>query len=176
VYRGPADPTREASFANTLTLWRNFRLYALMDYKAGFYVLNQTDWNRCAVGTCFEVNDPKRSDEAKRQLRQELTINDALYTQKGDFIKLRDVSLTYTLPTEWSRRLGTDQAAVTVAGHNLGFLWKPHYKGLDPEINFAGDNGPGGQYGSAGTYPFTRVDLWTMPMTRRVTASLDVSF
>jgi TonB-linked SusC/RagA family outer membrane protein len=167
---GSSNPTREASLANTITLRKSLRVFALMDYKAGFYVLNQTDWRRCTAGVCGEVNDPNVSDERKRQLVLPLEVNDALYTQKGDFIKLRDVSLTYTLPRTWTRRVGTQQAAITLAGHNLGFLWKPDYKGLDPEVNFSGDNAP------SGPWAFTRVDYWTMPMTRRFTAAVEVSF
>jgi len=169
-FLGPSNPTREVSFSNTVTFLKNFRVFALLDYKAGFYVLNQTDWRRCTAGVCEEVNAPGVSDETKRQLQLPLEVNDALYTQKGDFIKVRDVSVTYALPRAWVRRVGTQAASLTVAGHNLGFLWKPDYKGLDPEVNFSGDNGP------TGSWAFTRVDYWTMPMTRRLTASLEFSF
>jgi len=169
-YVGSSNPTREVSFGNTLTFFKNFRLYSLLDYKGGFHVLNQTDWRRCTAGVCEEVNDPNVPDETKRQLQLALEMNDALYTQKGDFIKLRDVSLTYALPPTVARRMRATRASLTLAGHNLGFLWKPDYKGLDPEVNFSGDNSP------TGSWAFTRVDYWTMPMTRRVTAALEVSF
>jgi TonB-linked SusC/RagA family outer membrane protein len=169
-YLGSSNPTREASFANTITFLKDFRFFTLFDYKGGFYVLNQTDWRRCTAGVCGEVNDPSVSDEMKRELQLSLETNDALYTQKGDFIKFRDVSLTYALPNAAARRVGAQRAALTVAGHNLGFLWKPDYKGLDPEVNFSGDNGP------TGSWAFTRVDYWTMPMTRRFTAALEFSF
>jgi TonB-linked SusC/RagA family outer membrane protein len=169
-YAGSSNPTHEASFANTITFLKNFRFFTLLDYKGGFYVLNQTDWRRCTASVCEEVNDASVADETKRQLQLPLEVNDALYTQKGDFIKFRDVSLTYALPTTAARRVGAARAAVTLAGHNLGFLWKPDYKGLDPEVNFSGDNGP------TGSWAFTRVDYWTMPMTRRFTAALEFSF
>src|SRR5215218_9014271 len=167
---GSSNPTHEASLGNTITFLKNFRFFTLFDYKGGFYVLNQTDWRRCTAGVCDAVNDPNASDETKRQLQLGLEVNDAMYTQKGDFIKVRDVSLTYALPTPAARRIGASRAAFTVAGHNLGFLWKPDYKGLDPEVNFSGDNGP------TGSWAFTRVDYWTMPMTRRFTAALEISF
>ena len=158
------------SLGNTITFFKNFRLYTLFDYKGGFYVLNQTDWRRCTAGVCEEVNDPNVADEMKRQLQLGLEVNDALYTQKGDFIKLRDVSLTYALPPTVARRMRATRASLTLAGHNLGFLWKPDYKGLDPEVNFSGDNSP------TGSWAFTRVDYWTMPMTRRITAALEIAF
>jgi TonB-dependent starch-binding outer membrane protein SusC len=169
-YAGSSNPTREASLGNTITFLKNFRFFTLIDYKAGFSVLNQTDWRRCTAGVCEDVNGPNVSEEWRRELQLALEVNDALYTQKGDFIKLRDVSLTYSLPATAARRVGATRAALTLAGHNLGFLWKPDYKGLDPEVNFSGDNGP------TGSWAFTRVDYWTMPMTRRFTAALEISF
>jgi outer membrane receptor protein involved in Fe transport len=169
-FLGSADPTREMSFANTFTFLQHFRLYGLLDYKGGFYVTNQTDWRRCAVGVCEAVNDPSVTADQKAMLQADLQVNDALYTQPGDFIKLRDLSLAYDLPTQLLRRTGFERAALQVAAHNVALLWNKGYNGLDPEVNFAGSNGPTGAFG------LTRVDYWTMPMTRRFTVSLDVSF
>jgi hypothetical protein len=170
-FLGAADPVREASFGNTITFLRNFRLYGLLDYKGGFYVLNQTDWNRCTAGVCPAVNDPNVSAQMKAMLQSDIQVNDALYTQPGDFIKFRDLSLSYDLPPTMFQRMGVERAALQVAGHNLGILWKKGYKGPDPEVNFSGTNGPGNTQ-----WNLARLDLWTMPMTRRVTVSLDVSF
>ena len=169
-YRGPSNPTREVAFANTFTLFHNWSLYGLIDYKGGFYVLNQTEWRRCAAGTCAEVNDPGRSAQSIEELRLDLGMNDGLYTQRGDFMKLRDLSLSYSLPEGVAQRGGASRARLTLSGHNLAMLWKSEYTGLDPEVNFAGDNGPTGAWGLA------RVDYWTMPMTRRVTFAVDLTF
>lgn len=169
-FLGSADPTREASFSNTITFLEHFRLYGLLDYKGGFYVTNQTDWRRCASGVCEAVNDASVSAEQKAMLQADLQVNDALYTEPGDFIKLRDLSLTYDLPTQLLRRTGFERAALQLAAHNVALLWNKGYGGLDPEVNFSGANGPTGAWG------LTRVDYWTMPMTRRLTLSLDVSF
>jgi TonB-linked SusC/RagA family outer membrane protein len=186
VYIGPSTPTRESFFSNTLTLFNNFRVYALLDYKGGHYLYNVKDQYRCwgqpvattwstnpanrVPGQCWEVNDPGKSDEFKEIRQQDLNINNGVFIQKADFIKVRDVSVTYALPTTIARRAGTSRAAVTLAAHNLGFLWKPHYTGHDPEVNFTGVNDPGGQFA------YIRVDSWTAPMTRRLTASLELAF
>ena len=102
--------------------------------------------------------------------QQDPSINNGLFIQKADFIKLRDVSVSYTLPTTWSQRVGTQQAALTLAAHNVAILYKPHYSGPDPEVNFTGVNDPGSYFS------FIRVDSWTAPMARRFTASLQISF
>jgi len=172
-YLGPSTPTREAALANTFTILGNLRLFTLFDYKGGYYLLNMTDWRRCAAGLCEAVNDPGVSAERRAQLMAGLGANDALYTQRADHAKFRDASLTYTFPRRLSRRFGTDRLAFTLAGHNLGYLWKPDYTGLDPEVTFNGINQPG-EDGQA--FGWTRMDYWTVPMTRRITASVDVSF
>jgi hypothetical protein len=167
-------PTREVSFSNTLTLFGSFTLFALADYKGGNYLLDQTGQVLCASQLCKEVNDPNVSAERRAMLSADLGANDALYTYKADFIKLRELSLTYTLPTDVTRRIGADRVAVTLAGHNVGFLWKPDYKGLDPEVSFNGLVDAPVEDGQA--FPWVRLDYFTLPMTRRMTASVSVSF
>lgn len=171
---GPPLPTREVSFSNTLTLFGAVRVFALADYKGGNYLLDQTGQVLCSSLLCKDANDPSLSAERRAMLEADLDANDALYTYKADFIKLRELSLTYTLPTAVTRRFGADRASVTLAGHNLGFLWKPYYKGLDPEVSFNGLVDAPLEDGQA--FPWVRLDYFTVPTTRRLTASVDVSF
>jgi hypothetical protein len=169
-FLGAADPTREASFANTFTFLRNFRLYGLIDYKGGFFLTNQTDWSRCVAGVCKQVNDPNVSPEMKAELTADLSVNDALWTQPADFMKLRDLSLGYDLPREFMGRFGAQKATLQLAAHNVAILWKKGYGGLDPEVNFSGSNGP------TSYWNLSRIDLWSLPNTRRFTVSMDVAF
>ncbi|HEX8271842.1 MAG TPA: TonB-dependent receptor [Longimicrobiaceae bacterium] len=168
-YLGPALPTRSGSLANTFTLWGSLSLYALLDYKGGNYLYNHTLQRRCALGVCREVNDAATTPEQRARLVAEIQANTALYTERADFVKLRDVSLTYTLPERFTRRFGTERAALTLAGHNLAFLYKP-YSGLDPETNFVGINDPGAEWAGV------RADYWNQPMFRRITAAVQLSF
>jgi TonB-dependent starch-binding outer membrane protein SusC len=186
VYMGPSTPTREAFLSNAVTLFGNLRLYALLDYKGGHYLYNVKDQYRCwgsplasswssdpnqnIPGMCADVNDAGKSQEFREVRQQDPSLNNGLFIQRADFIKLRDVSMTYTLPTRWAQRARTQRAAITLAAHNLGFLWKPHYDGPDPEVNFTGVNDPGGQFA------YVRVDSWTAPMTRRLTMALELGF
>jgi len=166
-------PTREASLSNTFTILGRLRLYTLLDYKGGYYLLNQTDWRRCLAGICEQVNDPNVSAARKTQLQLPLQVNDALYTQRADFIKVRDVSVSYTLPTEWTSRFRRTALRSRWRRTTSAFLWKPDYTGLDPEVTFNGINQTGGD-GQA--FGWVRTDYWTPPMLRRFTFSVDVSF
>jgi len=169
-FLGAADPTREASFGNTFTFLRDFRLYGLLDYKGGFFLTNQTDWSRCVAGVCKEVNDPSVPAATVAMLTADLSVNDALYTQPADFIKLRDLSLSYDLPRAFVERFGGQRGALQVAAHNVAILWTKGYEGLDPEVNFSGTNGP------TSYWNLSRIDLWSLPNTRRFTVSLDLAF
>ncbi|GGK34008.1 SusC/RagA family TonB-linked outer membrane protein [Yeosuana aromativorans] len=56
---------------------------------------------------------------------------DDKFTQKGDFISIRNVTLNYTLPKEWVKPIGAESIKAYVVGTNLGYLTE--YKGLNPE-------------------------------------------
>jgi hypothetical protein len=61
-----------------------------------------------------------------------------------------------------ARRLGASALSITAAGRNLGIWTK--YHGADPELNFNGDE------------TFERSDYMSVPMLRRFSASVNVSF
>jgi TonB-linked SusC/RagA family outer membrane protein len=161
TYIGPSLPTREIGFSNTVTLFRNLRLYGLLDYKGGNYVFNFKEFGRCANNAnCALINDPTAGDTAKVLART----NRSQYVEKADFVKLRDLSATYSLPTSLLSRtgVGVRDASITVAGHNLA-LWTD-YSGVDPETNTAANRG------------FARTDAYAMPMNRRLSVSFNLGF
>jgi hypothetical protein len=87
-------------------------------------------------------------------------------------VKLRDVSLSYTLPEGFARRMRVQNATLVVAGNNLGFLSK-RYPGIDPEVNFFGQ----GTLNFIGNFAsFIRTDSYTIPMTRRLTTAVNLTF
>ena len=170
---GPSSPTREFGLSNTLTLFRDLRLYALLDYKGGFYIFNQKERNRCQSGVdnCARVNDPRvRNPQTASDsiLAKELIVWRSVpreYIEKADFTKLREVSVTYTVPTRFLDRLGRSGpsgASITLSGRNLG-LWSD-YSGIDPETN------------SYGGRTFLRVDAWATPNPRRFVGSVNLTF
>ena len=57
--------------------------------------------------------------------------------QNGKFLRWRELSLTYNVPTEWaSRKLGLRYVSLRASVRNLA-LWTP-YTGIDPELNVYG--------------------------------------
>lgn len=163
VYIGPSLPTREVSFSNTLTLFRNFQLYGLLDYKGGNYNYRGVELYRCAFsGSCRELNDPSLPPTEIPVYKAGPGRVNGVYIYKANFVKLRDLSLTYNVPGRFAELASASAASFTVAGHNLA-LWSK-YPGPDPEVNTYGNRA------------FIRGDIYAMPMTRRISAALNLTY
>ena len=118
------------------------------------------DWRRDRSGVSWEtVNPAANPDEVK--VRQ-FAAQTYMHILKADFVKLRDLSVSYDLPPWLLGRARIKRSTVTLAGHNMKIWTK--YRAGDPEVNFTG------------TDTFNRNDSWTVPQTRRLSASLTVSF
>jgi hypothetical protein len=85
-----------------------------------------------------------------------------VFIEPADFIKLREVSISTTIPQRFIARTGAAQAQFVLSGRNLA-LWSD-YSGLDPEVN------------SYGGRNFVRVDAYANPMARRFSAALNLTF
>ena len=171
VYLGSSVPTREIGVSNTFTFLRDFRLYALFDYKGGHKLFNLKERNRCQSGgaeNCWRTNDPRARfpvTGADSLLAAEIPVWRTVpgaYVEDASFVKLREVSLTYTIPQALVARTGASSASLSLSGRNLA-LWSD-YSGIDPEVN------------SYGGRNFLRVDAYATPMTRRFSASVNLSF
>jgi TonB-linked SusC/RagA family outer membrane protein len=182
-YAGPALPTRMVSFSNTLTLFRSWQVYALLDFQGGHKNFNYKEYNRCALVSngpnCARLNRAGITEEeaalygtgggTPTVLTSPMT--QTLYVEKADFVKLRDVSLTYTVPSRFAQRGGVESAAITLSGRNLA-LWTD-YSGLDPEVNGYSNNL---LRGAGAASQFARVDAYSNPMMRRYTVTLNLTY
>ncbi len=92
-------------------------------------------------------------------------------TFDADYLKLREISLSYQLPS--LKSIGIQRASVSVYSRNI-VLWTKAKVGIDPEMAFqpeAGVTGPGGSQFKQGIERFN-VTPWTIP----VGIKLNVSF
>jgi len=138
VFIGTPTPKVTGSVANTFTFLRNFRLYGLVDFKRGNRVYNANEQLRCtgAIGAplCRANYYPEEFEPvylAERVGTAAASGTTDQYYQDGSFTKLREVSLTYTLPAVLLR--GYNSASITFSGRDLHTWTK--YAGLDPEVN-----------------------------------------
>jgi TonB-dependent starch-binding outer membrane protein SusC len=78
------------------------------------------------------------------------TAESSRYLQKGDYLRLKTATLSYTLPTSLTNRVKLDRVRLYVTGQNLMTFTK--YTGWDPEVNadyLAGNIGLGNDFYSA---------------------------
>ena len=84
------------------------------------------------------------------------------FIEETSWVRLRDVSLAWSLPTKWLREARIESAAISVSGRNL-WLDTP-YKGVDPETNLTGATNAQG------------LDYFNMPNTKSYSIGLNLKF
>ncbi len=138
VFIGTPTPKLNGSVANTVTLFNRFRLYGLVDFKRGNRLFNSNELLRCTggVGAQFCRANYYPLEFSPLYLAPRVTTASAQgitdqYYQDASFAKLREISLSYTLPAKLMR--GYQAASITFAGRDLA-LWTK-YGGIDPEVN-----------------------------------------
>jgi hypothetical protein len=138
VFIGSAVPTSTGSVANTFTLFKKLRLYALVDFKRGNRLANAVDQLRCqgllGIGLCdINYHPTKYSAVQVAEANIGAYVNQAVdqYFQDASFVKLREVSATYSLPDRLIP--GVRHASFTLAAREL-HIWTK-YTGPDPEVN-----------------------------------------
>jgi TonB-linked SusC/RagA family outer membrane protein len=140
-YTGPSLPKYEASLANGLALHNGeVRLDAMFDYKGGHWMYNNTERIRCASRyNCSGLINPNASlfEQARVVMVRETSSRSVQgFLEKGDYIRFRELSLTYSPPSSFATRIfGGRTVSATLAARNLGIVWT-NYTGVDPEAYF----------------------------------------
>ncbi len=158
-------PKRTFSFQPVLTLYQNLRVQALLDYRGKMYLYNGTEQFRCVTTRVCAENFVKGSslDDQAASVAARTYGTYAGYITRADFTKLRELSVTLGLPQGYAQRyLRVRGASLTLSGRNLK-TWTG-YKGVDPEVNFAGQSN------------FTQADFLTLPPVRYYVARVNLDF
>ena len=173
VYEGPSDPTFYGSFNNTFSYksknWGSLSLDLFITYAGGNVVrldpvFSYAYSDLSALPREFKNRWMMSGDEAVTNIPTIASRNQVdrygSYTMRtayqsynysterianGDFIRLKEVALTYTLPDNWMKKTGfLNRASVKVAATNLCLLYADKkLNGQDPEfINSGGVAAP----------------------------------
>ncbi|MBV6521426.1 MAG: Vitamin B12 transporter BtuB [Gemmatimonadaceae bacterium] len=188
-YGGKPFPDWTGSFGGTVNIGRSWKVYSLFEYKAGDFTYS------CL--TCAFRNANARGQNTIAAARVEATLaNPASSAQQrltaakdwlglvalnsypglnqaspGDFVRWRELSITYSAPRALAERLGARDLSLSLTGRNLT-LWAPKYVGQDPEINIF----------SAGVLAGLQnnfnegIDGFGMPLPRRVAVSVRIGY
>jgi len=167
VFIGTPTPKRSGAIANTFTIGRKLRLFALVDFKQGNKVLNANRLLRCTgglgAGLCEENYRPEKYDptflaQTAGNAQAQGIVDD--YIEDASFMKLREISASYTLPSNWIP--GASNATFSLAARELK-TWT-NYTGIDPESSLAGSGGT------------NATDQALIPPLTRIFATLSIRF
>jgi TonB-dependent starch-binding outer membrane protein SusC len=168
---GSPFPTRSLGLTNTIRILGNLQIHSFMDFQGGFY-----QW--CAIcsvrtrldGNSLEINDtrldPSASDWTTYGMYERarlLSLQTKEHIYPADFMKLRELGVTYTIPRRFLQGAGFSRATVTMSGRNLA-IWTKYKGGSDPEVAFSS------------TSAFEVADYGSIPMQRRLVLSTSFSF
>lgn len=86
-----------------------------------------------------------------------------VWVENGSFVKLKNVTIGYTLPSALLSRASISKLRVYVSSQNL--FWITKYSGLDPEVGIQGGNAT-----------LNGIDNGTYPSSKTYTVGLNVTF
>lgn len=175
-YEGPIDPTLNGGFYNALR-YNNFTFSALITFSAGNKVrlnpqfkTNYSDLD--AMSSVFLNRWVMPGDETRTNVPSILTgretgqldgypYNNYNYSSArvadGGFVRLKQVSMGYSLSPAFTKRFGFNNASVTIVANNVALLYSDKaLNGQDPEF-----------FGAGGV---------ALPIPRQFTLSLKVGF
>jgi hypothetical protein len=138
AYLGNSMPKYQLAMTNGVDFFhRLFRVEAMFDYKGDYKIYNNTERIRCASrNNCSGLINPASSlfEQARSvAVRETPQRTVAGFIEPGDFIRFRELNLTFTAPDRFANKiLHSRSLAVTLAARNLGIVWTK-YSGVDPE-------------------------------------------
>ena len=146
-YLGSTVPTSTGGLNNTIK-WKNITFTLYLDWALG-HSINQNSEMRYFMNTF--ANNYTLIDEVKKCWKQEgdatkyarFTANDPddgnanfsrvsnIFNYKGDYLCVREIALSYSLPSTILKKIGIQDLTFTVAGNNLHYFTA--VKGVSPE-------------------------------------------
>jgi TonB-linked SusC/RagA family outer membrane protein len=123
VYWGVGQPTRTASISNTVTLFQRLRLFATVDGQFGSH---SVDGDIRDANTNFQ-NTAKIWTSAPDPIfaaYQTVAPKAPLGFYDASFIKLRELSATYTASSALASRVGASGVSLTGSWRNVALLWR----------------------------------------------------
>ena len=188
-YLGKPIPDWSGAFGADIAFLGRFRLNTLFEFKGGDFSVHNLShefrYNHAALGRntpevaaleAVLVNPASTAEqrlEAARAYITEYGGGLAPYAgmnavEKGDYVRWREASLTYDVPTQLIERAGFTRLSLTASARNIA-LWTD-YTGIDPENNVIAPNQNGVDQFIYGT------DGWRPGTPRRFTFSARIGF
>nr|WP_294780807.1 TonB-dependent receptor [uncultured Flavobacterium sp.] len=167
---GTSQPKFVGSFSNTIS-YRDFDLNFSFQGSYGAKIFNalnqQLEISTLGTNAASTLNDrwtaANPSNEIPRATSSPLGIVSERYVEDASFLRLKLITLGYTLPKSVSKKLGTKSVKVYVSAENL-ITWTK-YTGYDPEVS---------SYEQNNLYP--GIDFGSYPNSKTFISGLNVTF
>ena len=181
---GNIFPKVTGGFSTTLS-YKNLSLYARFDYALGHTIYNDLKarslgqyqgqfniidkvhdtWSETNPDTdlpVFTYADQLNKKNITRSNNGMTAVNNnsSRFYEKGDYLALREITLSYTFPKKWIGKAGMQDASVYVTGQNLFYI--TGYDGASPEPAVDSYYGRGIDNGR---YPTPRTVLFGLSVT-----------
>lgn len=186
---GASIPVWTGAFGGTLTISERWKIQSTLEYRTGYLVSNLTDGFRLSQHPSIGSNrkefseiqsvmqNPASTPEQRVAAATEyITTYRRLLEpglnqgQSGDFLRWRELAVTYNLGADKAKKIGFRDASLTLSGRNI-FLWT-RYPGQDPESN---ENGRGSVGTLADNFQ-NATDGFGLPIPRRFSIALNLNF
>ncbi|MDO7171555.1 SusC/RagA family TonB-linked outer membrane protein [Mariniflexile sp. AS56] len=144
---GSAQPDFFGGFNSTIA-YKGFELAAFFNFSSGAETSLASDLLSGGINPDPRINIPRRFSAENRwsPTNTDATLAQLVYRGGNDvnvrpssvniydasFIRLKNIQLTYNLPTNIVKRIGMANASVFISGTNL-VTWDKNFPGLDPE-------------------------------------------
>jgi len=169
---GSPWPDYEGGWTNNLA-YRNLDLTAFVQFSQGnelyngfrVYADQYGSWGDNHTTRAMKRWTPENPDTKEPRAvwgdPNQNTRTSSRFIEDGSYVRLKNVVLGYTLPSDLSNRLGLRTARVYVQGQNV--FTRTKYSGWDPEVNSAGT--------SQSTFGW---DFYALPQLRTFTFGINV--
>jgi TonB-linked SusC/RagA family outer membrane protein len=168
VYMGPSQPTREMALSTQFGLFNGrVQISTQLDYRGGALLYNLTEDFRCRSSqncrALYDINTPL-ADQARITALRFLGSRNTNhgFKEKADYLKWRELSVTFNAPQSIARVLRAERASLTLSGRNLATV--TDYSGIDPEVNGQGESN------------FAQRDFLSLPPLRSFNVRINLGF
>lgn len=122
-------------------------------------------------GDLFAVTDPTELSALNRNAKYALNygeygVTTSEFIEDASYLRLQTLTIGYTLPQVWTKKIGVQNCRIYFTGSNLFCL--AGYSGLDPDVN----TNTGGSNG----FPTPNYDYQSYPKARTYTFGLNLTF
>lgn len=191
-YIGKPTPDFAGSFGFDISFMGNFELSSNFEYRFGNYhtqdltgafrqanaVIGRNVPGTARVASILQ--NPASTAEQRleaalewaREYRALAPMSGMNQIWTSDFMRLREISLSYRVPSDMIEGLGLDNATLTFGGRNVKLWMFGDYRGIDPEINPSANCTGGG----VNCNFLTGTEAFGVPIPRRFALSARIGF